>query len=150
RPATRQVSGGAIAEPAGGRVHVDTLSDGELGARAMNVVAELARAGAHASRVGDRPAVIEQPLEVFRVPGMDVQGDLEAGSGDPLGQLDQAAELMVLQAHRLTADLQLAVGTAPGGDGGEAGRPRSRRLPRPTLQDPRREGRGPGSSRNAE
>src|SRR5688500_11179223 len=78
RAPRREVAHGAVAEPAAVRLDIDALRDGELRPGALDVVAELDRAGDGRARINHLPAVGLERVAVALVARVDVERDLES------------------------------------------------------------------------
>src|SRR5262249_34146540 len=119
RPARRQVTGAALAEPTAAHGYVDVLGRPDLATRPGEDLQKLGWRQSRPRPVHDLPPAARQTFE-RHVPA--VEGHLERHAHVP-GQLDQLLKLtgLALVFHALVKQLALEVG--PGGDRRPRGRP---------------------------
>ncbi len=140
-PAAGEKAGAAIAEPATGRLDVDVLRDPDL-RRGLPHEPLVAGEGARRClRVGQPPPVLLQLLDVGRIGGIDVEGQLERRL-DPFRQREELAELVHAQAHHAIFVFDRVIRAPPAANAAE-GRPRGVLRHGPALEADRRPDRNP-------
>src|SRR6185436_5371134 len=113
-----QVSNGSIAEPTAICIYIHALSDRELGARILHVLAKRIRRIRDLPWIKNPPAMTVKRVQVLLVSRINVQRDLKLSSA-PLRQLKQLSKLVRFHAISFAAVLDWAIRSPPTCDGSE-------------------------------